>query len=144
MKSHKRNGKQTKMGGVHEHQRGVVILLNSWYDKAYMLKWSKNPTKLTAKHYMRMEPSWISGSSASTSYLVAFGIGHVFCFHSAVLRRLAGELHEEEQLLKDGRVHDLQVLRSHADGLQQGGNRGTNTAHIDCGMTRSIFSRVTY
>lgn len=46
---------QTKMGGVHEHQRGVVILLNFWYDKAYMLKWSNNPTRLTAKHYMRME-----------------------------------------------------------------------------------------
>lgn len=54
-------------------------------------------------------------------YLVVFGIGHVFGFHPAVLGRLAGELHEEEQLLKDGRVHDLQVLGADADGLQRGG-----------------------
>lgn len=67
-------------------------------------------------------------------YLVEFGVGHVFGFHSAVLRRLAGELHEEQQLFKDGWVHDLQVLRADTDGLQQGGNRGTNTADIHTGL----------
>lgn len=63
-------------------------------------------------------------------YLVVFGIGHVFGFHSAVLRRLAGELHEEQQLFKDGRVHDLQVLRADTDGLRRGGKPQTNTADI--------------
>lgn len=70
----------------------------------------------------------VSWPGFSSPYLVVFGIGHVFGFHSAVLRRLAGELHEEQQLFEDGRVHDLQVLGAHTDGLQQGRNAGTNTA----------------
>ena len=58
-------------------------------------------------------------------YLVVFGVGHVLGLHGAVLGRFAGELDEEEQLLKDGGVHDLQVLRAHTDGLQQ--ERQTDT-----------------
>lgn len=77
--------------------------------------------------------------SCTSSYLVVFGIGHVFGFHSAVLRRLAGELHEEQQLFKDGWVHDLQVLWAQTDGLQQGGKGGTNTADIHCGTVYCII-----
>lgn len=51
-------------------------------------------------------------------YLVVFSVGHMFGFHLAVLGGFAGELNEEEQLFKDGWVHDLQVLWAHTDGLQ--------------------------
>lgn len=81
-------------------------------------------------------------AGAAPPYLVVFGIGHVFGFHSAVLGRLAGELHEEQQLFEDGRVHDLQILRAHTDGLQQGGNAGTNTADIRHGTAYCIIQQI--
>lgn len=61
----------------------------------------------------------------TATHLVVLGVGHVFCLHGAKLRRLAGKLNKEQQLLEDGWVHDLQVLRTHTDDLQQGESRDT-------------------
>lgn len=52
-------------------------------------------------------------------YLVVFSVGHMFGFQLAVLGGLAGELDKEEQLFEYGRVHDLQALWAHTDGLQR-------------------------